>query len=307
MAVIVQFTRLECKTTEDNTGPDNLKLQIWLDAGAFGGTLGDKLVREAVDLTPFGIEARIKSPIVRRRKLNDGQTWHFDGSGRTRNDKVDKALIRVPLGTRLFVRLIDEDWPDPDDVLGSHELTPHNVELVSEGKVLFTRDDAHYTLWYSATEIPSVEPAEPTLVVFDKLHCVHTNDDVDADELRLTIWADGVVYEAGSGIDRAINDGIGVGAFDTRFARSANPMTYKHSLNNGETWDTDPFPLPVPVARRVVVELDELDSGVNIVGLGTDRLGKRTLTPASAEARGKLVFDANSSHYELHYHRVLTG
>jgi hypothetical protein len=53
---------------------------------------------------------------------------------------------------RVRIKLMDEDWPDPDDFLGEIEIGP---ELKHRAKAKFKEDGADYTLWYEV-----IDPAE---------------------------------------------------------------------------------------------------------------------------------------------------
>lgn len=136
---IVTFYKMVCKETEDTTGDDELTLKIWADPGLFAaGQRGDAVAADALDLRPWGINMIVKGPIVMKHSMNTNETWTFP------------TPVRLPIGNKIKIKLIERDSPDPDDNLGTKELTPANVASSQEVDpiIRFRRDGAHYVLHY---------------------------------------------------------------------------------------------------------------------------------------------------------------
>jgi hypothetical protein len=77
-----------------------------------------------------------------------GRIWPPDGDF-TITENVSAFLdVPIVLAGPVNVELWEEDWPDPDDHLGTITISPD--EAFQGQKVQhFTNDDAHYELWYS--------------------------------------------------------------------------------------------------------------------------------------------------------------
>jgi hypothetical protein len=93
----LHLTHITCVTTEDDTGPDESKIEV----------NGEK---------------------VWQATMNDGDSHPMD--------------VNVNFTDSAEVKLVDEDWPDSDDVLGKQTVTS------GSGTMEFGRDGANYKVSY---------------------------------------------------------------------------------------------------------------------------------------------------------------
>lgn len=146
-----------------------------------------------------------------------------------------------------------------------------------------------------------VKPAVPRVVVFDKMKCNETEDTWGGDELTFTIWLDNALLEAAKLGDDYFENAFHVPFVDMKPFSAANPVRYRKNLNTGQTWDGAPFPLRVPLGRRLVLTLIDRDDPD-----ADDNLGRKELTPASVDPdgnrRGVVKFRGDDASYDLHYH-----
>lgn len=85
-----------------------------------------------------------------KRSMNDGNKWTLNFSYKFKN--------------KAEVKLFDEDWPDPDDKLGTLNL---DLSLKNNATAFFKEDDADYILWYNVADVPDVDPVEQALREFE--------------------------------------------------------------------------------------------------------------------------------------------
>ncbi len=94
--------------------------------------------------------------VVWEGAMDTGQTRELSG-------------IEVEFSGSVRIQLMEEDWPDPDDDLGSVTVSESGSAAVDvEGR--FTGDDANYTVWYrvstaedgpAESTVPECTPADP--------------------------------------------------------------------------------------------------------------------------------------------------
>ncbi|MZD16951.1 MULTISPECIES: hypothetical protein [Streptomyces] len=83
--------------------------------------------------------------------LRSGGAQVFPNEGEHVITAGNSAFMEKPIISAgdVNVELWEEDWPDPDDYLGTVTI-PANATGARTGE--FTRDEAHYTLHYTAVQ-----------------------------------------------------------------------------------------------------------------------------------------------------------
>ena len=86
-----------------------------------------------------------------KNSLNNGQKWDIGSS--------------FNFNTQVEVKLWDEDWPDPDDFLGSVII---DTSLIDHATASFTQEGANYQLLYSVADVPiPVDPVTQAITRFE--------------------------------------------------------------------------------------------------------------------------------------------